>query len=134
MLWTFSYHRAQVSVSYARCFFQVNFQISYLAEKFVKAHSQAFCTEHQRQRIFHKNEHRPVIRQYSSPCAKSFIHRYRILLSIMHIQVKCAPEFRNGFWQKKLFLFFKNNFKRNNNFSASFHLKCTGNISESFLM
>jgi hypothetical protein len=30
----------------------------------------------------------------------------------MRIQVKCAPEFYNNFWQKKLFLFFKNNFTR----------------------
>ncbi len=38
---------------------------------------------------------------------------YRILLSIMRLQVKCAPEFHIDFG-KKLFLFFKNNFKSNN--------------------
>ncbi len=40
--------------------------------------------------------------------------KYHILSSIMHIQVLCAPEFQNDFWQKKLFLFFKNDFKRIN--------------------
>ncbi len=39
---------------------------------------------------------------------------YRILSSIMHIQIQCSPEFHNDFWQKKLFLFFKNNFTRFN--------------------
>jgi len=32
----------------------------------------------------------------------------RILLSIVRIRVWCAPEFHNDFWQKKIFLFFKN--------------------------
>jgi hypothetical protein len=31
----------------------------------------------------------------------------------MRIQVECAPEFHSDFWQKKIFLFFKKNFKRN---------------------
>jgi hypothetical protein len=39
---------------------------------------------------------------------------YSILSSIMCIQVWCAPAFHNHFWQKKLFLFFKNNFTRIN--------------------
>ncbi len=39
---------------------------------------------------------------------------YRILSTIMRIQVWRAPEFHNDFWQKKLFLFIKNNFKRIN--------------------
>ncbi len=30
------------------------------------------------------------------------------------MQVKCATEFHNDFWQKKLFLFFKNNFTKIN--------------------
>jgi len=38
---------------------------------------------------------------------------YRILLSIMRLQVKCTPEFHIDFG-KKIFLFFKNNFKSNN--------------------
>ncbi len=37
---------------------------------------------------------------------------YRILSSLMHIQVQCAPEFHNDFWQKKIILFFKNNIMR----------------------
>ncbi len=32
----------------------------------------------------------------------------------MHTQVQCAPEIHNDFWQKKIFLFFKNNFTRLN--------------------
>ncbi len=39
---------------------------------------------------------------------------YHILSSIMRIQVQCAPEFYNDFWQKQLFLFFKNNSTRIN--------------------
>ncbi len=30
---------------------------------------------------------------------------YHILLNIMRIQVQCAPEFHNDFWQKNLFCF-----------------------------
>ncbi len=37
---------------------------------------------------------------------------YRILSSIMRIQVQCAPEFHNDFWQ--FFKYFKNNFTRIN--------------------
>ena len=44
----------------------------------------------------------------------SLKHNYRILLSIMHIQVQCTLEFQNHFWQNKIFLFFKNNFTRIN--------------------
>ncbi len=32
----------------------------------------------------------------------------------MQIQVFCTPEFHTDFWQKKLFLFFKNNFTKIN--------------------
>ncbi len=39
----------------------------------------------------------------------------------MHIQVQCALESHNDIWQKKLFLFFKNNFKRNNHYKFIHH-------------
>ncbi len=60
--------------------------------------------------------------QYSWPPCTNFFRfwylliykrSYHILSSIMCIQVQCAPEIDNDFWKKK-FLFFKNNFKRNN--------------------
>jgi hypothetical protein len=41
-------------------------------------------------------------------------NNYRILSSIMCIQVPCAPEFHNDFWQKELFLLIKNNLTRIN--------------------
>ncbi len=34
---------------------------------------------------------------------------YSILLSIMCIELLCAPAFHNDFWKKNIFLFFKNN-------------------------
>ncbi len=46
---------------------------------------------------------------------------YRILSSIMCIQVYCTPEFHNEFCQKKIFLFFKNNFKINNHCKFIYH-------------
>ena len=46
---------------------------------------------------------------------------YHILLSIMTIQLQCAPEFHNDFWRKKLFLFFKNNFTRINHCIFTHH-------------
>ncbi len=37
----------------------------------------------------------------SQSVSQRILNYYRILLSIMHIQVQCAPEFQNDFWQKK---------------------------------
>ncbi len=36
---------------------------------------------------------------------KSLLITYHILSSIMHIWVKCAPEFYNDFCQKNIFIF-----------------------------
>ncbi len=46
--------------------------------------------------------------------SETITKRYRILSSIMRIQVKCAPEFHNDFWQNIFILFLKHNFIRTN--------------------
>ncbi len=67
-----------------------------------------------------------------------------ILLSIMRIQVQCAPEFHNDFWQK-IYFYFSRIISQEliiaslfiikailNSFSVTFHVQCIGNISASF--
>ncbi len=39
----------------------------------------------------------------------------------MRRQVQCAPEFHNNFCQKKIFLFFQNNFTRSNHYKFIHH-------------
>ncbi len=70
----------------------------------------------------------------------------RILSSIMRIQVKCAPEFHNDFWQKNYFYFSTIILQELiiasffiikailNPLPATFHVWCAGNISALFSM
>jgi len=62
----------------------------------------------------------------------------------MCIQVQCAPEFQNDFWQKRYFRIIISQEliiasliiieAILNPFSATFHVYCAGNISASFSM